>query len=145
MGMSRRLAPTMPGGIQAGTGHEDRAMSGKTVSANLNEDLASRLRETASVEDRSGSQVLDSALTMFLDIAPSARQSIYALHGSASGDERAFLARFVSRQVLRAHHAIIESRYLAGNREAPPGGGANAAPETEEDLENEAARLCRTA
>jgi hypothetical protein len=107
--------------------------------------LRARLREAVRVDGRSARMIAAPAIKMFLDISPASRRSIYSIQESATETEKAFLARLLGRQILRGHHAIIERRYGDANREALQGSGSNAMPMTEEDLENEAARLCKMA
>lgn len=118
-------------------------MAGQSVSAHLDPELLTQLRAAARGESRPVSQITSTALKLFLDMTPGARQSIYSLQNAATDDEQAFLARFLGRQVLRAHHMIVESRYLASSGGTTNPHGANAEPQSEDDIEQEAARVCR--
>ncbi len=50
--------------------------------------------------------------------------------------EKAFVERYLSRQMLRARQTVIEARYMDANLER----GSNAEPVTEADIEMEAPR-----
>jgi|GEM_PF-2673439 hypothetical protein len=119
-------------------------MAGQTVSAHLDKDVIGKLREVMRGDDRPASQIIATALKAFLDIPPGARRSIHSLHGAGSDEEKEFLARFMGRQILRAHHTIVESRYLDAARNNEPRHGSNVEPQTEEEIEAEAARVCKS-
>jgi hypothetical protein len=119
-------------------------MAQRALSPKPGSELRARLRDAAKLDRRPVQQVVTPAMELLLDMTQASRKSIYSLGETASADERAFLARFLGRQVLRAHHTIIENRHLDGNRGALANSGSNAVPVTEEDVENEAARLCKS-
>ena len=118
-------------------------MAGQTVSAHLDEDLAAHLRATVRNENRPASQFMGVALKGFLGLAPGSRQMLFSADGACSDDEKAFIARSLSRQVLKSYQAVLENRYMAANRDAGSVAGSNSASETEDDIEHEAVRACR--
>lgn len=118
-------------------------MAGQTVSTHVDQELESRFRDTAKSENRPRSQILGLALRSFLDLAPGSRQALYAIDGSATPDEQDFVARHLSRQVLRAYQTVLENRHIGVGDKASSSAGSNAEPMTEEEVEAEATRACR--
>lgn len=114
-------------------------MAGRTVAAHLNEGVAARLSAVSSGENRSPSQVIAVALRTFLEASPGARQAAYAVDGTASEDERRFVASLTDRAMLKAYERVLDARNLK-----PILNGTNTGLASEEEIEAEAVREWRT-
>jgi hypothetical protein len=114
-------------------------MASGTVGVHLDKLTIERLRAMASVENRSPSQIQAVALKLFLDMPSGARRALFAIDGIANEDERQFAAKALGRAALVAYDRIIDARHREAR--ARP---SNVAPETDEAVEAEAIRLCRS-
>jgi len=114
-------------------------MVSRTVAAHLDETTVTRLRAAASVENRSPSQIQAVALKLLLDISPGARRALFAIDGIADDAERKIAAKLLGRAALVAYEQIIDARARRGR---PQTGDDVTA--TEEAIEAEAVRLCRS-
>jgi hypothetical protein len=119
-------------------------MAGQTISAHVDGPLVQRLKEIAKVDNRPSSHIVGVALKSFLAMTPSARRVAFSIDGSCSAQEQEFAARIVSRSMLKAYQAILESQQMDAIRERQPQAGTNSDLLTEEDIENEAVRACST-
>lgn len=114
-------------------------MAGGTVGTHLDEGTLAALKALASIENRPTSQIVGVALKMALDLSPGARRALFAIDGMASEDERAFAMKVIGRSALKAYERILDARRPAEN---PP--SINVALDTDEAIEAEAVRLCRS-
>ena len=114
-------------------------MAGGTVGTHLDEGTLAALKALASIENRPTSQIVGVALKMALDLSPGARRALFAIDGMASEDERAFAMKAIGRSALKAYERILDARRPAEN---PP--SINVALDTDEAIEAEAVRLCRS-
>ncbi|MBV9427108.1 MAG: hypothetical protein JO084_05265 [Bradyrhizobiaceae bacterium] len=114
-------------------------MASRTVAAHLDETTVTRLRAAASVENRSPSQIQAVALKLLLDMSPGARRALFAIDGIADDAERKLAAQRLGRAALAAYEQIIDARARRGRREMNEDAAA-----TEEAIEAEAVRLCRS-
>jgi len=112
-------------------------MASGTVGVHLDKLTIERLRAMASVENRSPSQIQAVALKLFLDMSSGARRALFAIDGIANEEEREFAAKALGRAALAAYDRIIDARHRqAGDRAA--------SLESDEAVEAEAVRLCRS-
>ena len=95
--------------------------------------LAKRMEDASKTDGRLEAEIVRAAIEFYLSLSPGTRKSITALEMRGSSDEKRFLSAFVGRQILRAHHIIVESRYP----------GQNSAAATESENEAEAISACR--
>src|ERR1700758_122677 len=114
-------------------------MASRTVAAHLDETTATRLRAAASVENRSPSQIQAVALKLLLDMSPGARRALFAIDGIADDAERKLAAKRLGRAALAAYEEIIDARARRGRHELNEDAAV-----TEEAIEAEAVRLCRS-
>lgn len=84
-------------------------MAGHTISAHVNEEIATRVATLAKDEARSPSQVVGLAVDIFANMSPAARRSLIALTGG-SGDERQFAFKFIGRAAIRARERALIAR-----------------------------------
>jgi len=110
-----------------------------TVATHLDGATVTRLRSIASVENRSPSQIQAVAIKAMLSLSPGARRALFAIDGIATEREREFAARMFGRAVLTAYDRILDAR---PQRQHQP--DSNEPLDTEEAIEAEAARLCRS-
>jgi hypothetical protein len=113
-------------------------MASGTVGVHLDKLTIERLRAMASVENRSPSQIQAVALKLFLDMPSGARRALFAIDGIASEDEREFAAKALGRAVLAAYDRIIDARHRQARERS------DAALQSDEAVEAEAVRLCRS-
>jgi hypothetical protein len=113
-------------------------MASGTVGVHLDKLTIERLRAMASVENRSPSQIQAVALKLFLDMSSGARRALFAIDGIANEDERQFAAKTLGRAALAAYDRIIDARH----REKQS--ARDGLLDTDEAIETEAARLCRS-
>jgi hypothetical protein len=114
-------------------------MASGTVGVHLDKLTIERLRAMASVENRSPSQIQAVALKLFLDMSSGARRALFAIDGIAREDERQFAAKALGRAALAAYDRIIDARHRHARDQAP-----DVSLESDEAIEAEAARLCRS-
>jgi cytochrome P450 len=114
-------------------------MASQTVAAHLDRTTLARLRAAASVENRSPSQIQSVALKLLLDMSPGARRALFAIDGIADDGERKLAAKRLGRAALAAYEEIIDARARRKHQRS-----ANSALDTEEAIEAEAVRLCRS-
>ena len=114
-------------------------MASRTVAAHLDETTVTRLRAAASIENRSPSQIQAVALKLLLDMSPGARRALFAIDGIADDAERKVAAQRLGRAALAAYEEIIHAR--ARRRRQPT---SDDGVTTEEAIEAEAVRLCRS-
>jgi hypothetical protein len=110
-----------------------------TVAAHVDEATIARLRAVAAIENRPASQIVAVALRTLLNLSPGARQALYAIDGAAEETERDFAGELVGRAALKAYERMLDARHAG---EPDPIG--NAPGDTEEAIEAEAVRLCRS-
>ena len=111
-------------------------MPGKTISAHADEETARLLEHIARVEDRSPSQLVAAALTLYVRLPTEAHASLRYLQALGTPDDFARMTREVARAMLNARHEISERRFV----EAMQVEGADRL-HTEEDIAAEAVRL----
>jgi cytochrome P450 len=114
-------------------------MTSRTVAAHLDETTITRLRAAASVENRSPSQIQAVALKLLLDMSPGARRALFAIDGIADDAERKLAAQRLGRAALAAYEQIIDTRARRGRHQLDEDAAV-----TEEAIEAEAVRLCRS-
>jgi hypothetical protein len=114
-------------------------MASRTVAAHLDEITVTRLRAAASVENRSPSQIQAVALKLLLDMSPGARRALFAIDGIADDAERKLAAQRLGRAALAAYEQIIDRRARRGRQQLDEDDAT-----TEEAIEAEAVRLCRS-
>jgi hypothetical protein len=120
----------------------NQAKSGQTVSAHIDSALSSRFKDVVKMDNRAPSQLIGVALKSFIDMSPAVRRVAFSIDGSASEQEQKFAAKIMGRSLLRAYQAIIESRHMP-DKNTPQTTGTNSELTTEQEIENEAIRLCR--
>jgi hypothetical protein len=113
-------------------------MASGTVGVHLDKLTIERLRAMASVENRSPSQIQAVALKLFLDMPSGARRALFAIDGIASEDEREFVAKVLGRAALAVYDRIIDARHRQARERS------DVALESDEAVEAEAVRLCRS-
>jgi hypothetical protein len=109
-----------------------------TVAAHVDEETIARLRAVAATENRPASQIVAVAVRTLLNLSPSARRALYAIEGSAEGQERDFAGQLVGRAALQAYERILDGRH-----DGDPDPMGNAPADSEEAIEAEAVRLSR--
>lgn len=114
-------------------------MASKTVAAHLDQATAARLQAAASIENRSPSQIQAVALKLLLEMSPGARRALFAIDGIADAAERQSAAKLIGRAALMAYEQIIDARVARGRM-----AGFAESSDSEEALEAEAVRLCRS-
>ena len=117
-------------------------MPGKTVSSRFDEDLASLLEDVSKADGHAPSRIASSGARTFLSMSPHARLVAITMEGAATQGQRDFLARFVNHAALLPYRAILEERNLDRIRKADRHEGTNTDPNSENDIEADAARLC---
>ncbi len=110
-----------------------------TVATHLDGATVKRLRSVARVENRSPSQIQAVAIKAMLSLSPGARRAMFAIDGIATEQEREFAARMLGRAVLTAYDRILDARPREQHQP-----DSNAPLDSEEAIEAEAVRLCRS-
>jgi hypothetical protein len=110
-----------------------------TVAAHVDETTRGRLREAASSENRSPSQIVSVALRAVLELTPAARRALFAIDGIADEAERAFASRLIGRSAVKAYERILDARHSHALRHPE----SNTPLDSEEAIDAEAVRLSR--
>lgn len=114
-------------------------MAGGTIAAHVDGRTREALRDVATAENRSPSQIVSVALRTMMDLSPAARRALYAIDGMATDEERAYAMKLLGRSALKAHERLLDSRHGRSERH----GSANALLDTEDAVDAEAIRLAR--
>jgi hypothetical protein len=109
------------------------------VGTHLDQRTIDILRSTAAVENRKASQIQAVALKTLLSLSPGARRAFFAIDGIANERERDFAAKTIGRAALTAYERILDARHRSEHHPE-----SNAELDTEEAIEAEAVRLCRS-
>ena len=110
-----------------------------TVATHLDRVTITRLRSLARIENRSPSQIQAVAIKAMLGLSPGARRALFAIDGIATEQERELAARMLGRAILTAYDRILDARPRPQHQPA-----GNEPLDTEDAIEAEAVRLCRS-
>ncbi len=88
-------------------------MAGRTISAHIDTETASRVTHLAKMEQRRTSQIAGIALKFFVCLTPEARAALWQIEALASPADFEEITREITRTLLHAQYKVAHRQIMA--------------------------------